>query len=134
MPQLSSSIPLTPTIDKVDQSPHSGPTFQRFCRIKTCPYHYGSDDLFSNDKTSLLHAELHGNNIHQSLLLSLPSNILMSIGRGRCCDVCPALFLSTDSQRHHQSTCSNFTTALLKPTSQLDEYTQDKLYFLCPPS
>ena len=45
MPQLSSSIPPTPTINDIDQSPHSGPTFENFCRITTCSYHYGSDDF-----------------------------------------------------------------------------------------
>jgi hypothetical protein len=134
MPQLSSSIPPTSTIDGINRSPHSNPTFQCFCHIKTCPYHYGGDDLFSNDKTSLLHAELHGNNIHQSLLLSLPSDILTSIGWSWCCGVCPTLFLSADSLHHHQSTCSNFTTTCSTPTSQLNRSTRDKLYFLCPPS
>jgi hypothetical protein len=57
MPQLSCSIPQTPTIDNVNQSPYSGPTFQCCCRITTCPYYYGGNDFFLNDKTGLLHAE-----------------------------------------------------------------------------
>ncbi len=101
MPQISSSIPPQPTIDNVDQSLHCGSIFPRFCRITTCPHHYGGNDFFSNDKTGYLHAELHGNNMHQSLLLSLPSNILKSIGWHRCCDIRPKLFLSTKSHNHH---------------------------------
>jgi hypothetical protein len=140
MPQLSSTLPPTTTIDDVDLSPQSSETFQRFCRITTCPYHYGGDDFFLNDETGLLDAELHGNNIHQSILTSLSSNTLSSIGWQRCCDVCPALFLSTDGLSHHQSLCSNFTTTITTtttPTPQIDGISQtvkDKLYFLCPTS
>ena len=95
---------------------------------------YGNNDFFSNDKTRLLPAELHKNNIHQSLLLSLPSAVLASIDWSQCCDVCPALFLSSNSLHHHQSRCSNFTTTIPTPTSHLGKSTRDKLYFLCPPS
>ena len=76
MPQLAYQLPRTTTIDDVDLSHHSSETFQRFCRITNCPYHYGGDDFFSNDKTGLLQAELHGNNIHQDILTSLPTDTL----------------------------------------------------------
>jgi len=140
MPQLSSTLPPTTTIDDVDLSPHSSETFKRYCRIKTCPYHYGGDDFFSNDETGLLHAELHGHNIHQAILTSLPSNTLTSIGWHRCCTVCPALFLSTDGLSHHQSLCSNFTTTIATsptPTPPVDDPSdmiKAQLYSLCPTS
>jgi hypothetical protein len=140
MPQLSYQLPPTTTIDDVDLSPHSSETFQRFCRITNCPYHYGGDDFFSNDETGLLQAELHGNNIHQAILTSLPTDTLTSIGWNRCCNVCSALFLSTDGLSHHQSLCSNFATAITTtttPNPQIDGITEtvkEKLYSLCPTS
>ena len=140
MPQLAYQLPRTTTIDDVDLSHHSSETFPRFCRITNCPYHYGGDDFFSNDETGLLQAELHGNNIHQDILTSLPTDTLKSIGWNQCCNVCPALFLSTDGLSHHQSLCSNFTTTITTtttPTPEIDDLTdtvKEKLYFLCPTS
>ena len=140
MPQLSYQLPPTTTIDDVDLSPHSSETFQRFSHITNCPYHYGGDDFFSNDETGLLQAELHGNNIHQAILTSLPTDTLTSIGWNRCCNVCSALFLSTDGLSHHQSLCSNFATTITTtttPNPQIDGITEtvkEKLYSLCPTS
>jgi pyruvate/2-oxoglutarate dehydrogenase complex dihydrolipoamide acyltransferase (E2) component len=42
MPQLSSQLPPTTTVDDVDLSPHSSETFQCFCRITKCPKRVGS--------------------------------------------------------------------------------------------
>ena len=115
------------------------PSNNIFC-ITNCPYHYGGDDFFSNDETGLLQAELHGNNIHQAILTSLPTDTLTSIGWNQCCNVCSALFLSTGGLSHHQSLCSNFTTTITTTTTpipQIDEITEtvkEKLYFLCPTS
>jgi hypothetical protein len=137
MPQLAHQLPRTNTIDDVDLTHQTSETFQRFCRITNCPYHYGGDDFFSNDKTGLLQAELHGNNIHQDILTSLSMDTLKYIGWNRCCNVCPALFLSTDGLSHHQSLCSNFTTTTTTPTPEIDDLTdtvKEKLYFLCPTS
>jgi len=127
MPQLSYQLPPTTTIADVDLSPHSSETFQQFCCITNCPYHYGGDDFFLNDETGLLQAELHGNNIHQAILTSLSTDTLTSIGWNRCCNVCFALLLSTDGLSHHQSLCSNFTTTITTtttPTPQIDEITE----------
>jgi hypothetical protein len=133
MPQLSPSISPSPTIDNIDTSAPIGPSFPCFYCITSCPYYYGGNDFFSNDEPGLLQAQYHGNNIHHSLLLSLLSKIISSIGWARCCHLCSAFFLTKENLSHHQSTCTILQRTLSPSTSPLKEGTCKQIYLLCPP-
>jgi hypothetical protein len=139
MPQITSSLPPQPTINDIDQSPHSGTIFPRYCRVTTCPYYYGGDAFFPDNEHGYTQAELHGNHIHLPLLLSLPPTVLNSIGWYQCCSSCDNIFLSKIGLDHHQKSCQIYQHKLPPPSTitipahLINNDTRDKLYLLCPP-
>ena len=134
VPQLS-SLPQSPTVPDINTSAHCGATFTRICQITTCLFYYGGNDFSPDDDDhGLHHPEQHGNCIHQDLLLSRPLDTLSTIGWIKCCQLCPHVFLTTDSLHHYHSTYGTFQCTLPPPTSHLDADTHKQLYSLCPPS
>jgi hypothetical protein len=50
LPQMTNNLPALYFNNDIDITPFSGPSFPRFCRLISCPYHNGGHDIFPNDK------------------------------------------------------------------------------------